>query len=150
MFFSANFFKISRAAGLSLLLWHRNTSQISALESCPFTQKQFYRETCVEDKPTSPMNESNCSGNRPRWPGKSDDSCSCYRCWPLGVLLSGWGSINSRLYSSGWGSRTSRAGRRCTSSSGTNSIRMPQPAYVVSSFPNFSRLSSCSSISTTN
>src|ERR1700731_3947362 len=44
----------------------------------------------------------------------------------------------------------SRAGRRCTSSSGTNSIRMPQPAYVVSSFPNCSKLSSSSSISTTN
>jgi hypothetical protein len=24
-------------------LWHRNTSKISALESCPFTQRQFYR-----------------------------------------------------------------------------------------------------------
>ena len=42
----ANFFEISRTAGLSSLLWHRNTSKISALESCPFTQRQFYGETC--------------------------------------------------------------------------------------------------------
>jgi hypothetical protein len=42
---------------------------------------------------------------------------------------------------SGSGSRTSWAGRRCTSSSGTNSIRIPQPAYVVSSFPNSSKRS---------
>src|SRR5208337_5615018 len=50
-----NFCAITRTAGLSSLLWHRNTSKISALESCPFTQRRFYRETCVEDKSTSPL-----------------------------------------------------------------------------------------------
>ena len=39
-----NFCAISRTAGLSSLLWHRKTSKISALGSCPFTQRQFYRE----------------------------------------------------------------------------------------------------------
>src|ERR1700736_6659233 len=46
--------QISRTAGLSSLLWHRNTSKISALESCPFTQRQFYRETRAEDNATPP------------------------------------------------------------------------------------------------
>jgi hypothetical protein len=46
--------QISRTVGLSSLLWHMNTSKISALESCAFTKSQFYRGTCGEGKSTSP------------------------------------------------------------------------------------------------
>jgi len=44
-----SFCAISRTAGLSSLLWHRKTSKTSVLESCPFTQRQFYGRTRPDD-----------------------------------------------------------------------------------------------------
>ena len=52
-------------------------------------------------------------------------------------------SLPSQAHSSSaLGSRTSCAGHRCKWSSGTNLMRMPQPAYVVSIRPNSSVLKS--------
>ena len=43
MFWSANFFEISRTAGLSSLLWHRNTMTVSQASEAQAIMTRVYR-----------------------------------------------------------------------------------------------------------